>query len=87
MISITKIMPDGVILDGLTLDESTATEPIMFRARAKSKDIAEELKHSFQASSLFTDVYFQNISQEKTGDYPFTINLSAKLNPKAEVKS
>lgn len=81
---ITELLPAGVILDSLTLNATDFGQQTTFSAHAKSYAQATELKESFEKSKLFTNVYFQNItdsaSGEQPGAYPVAVSLSAKLN-------
>lgn len=82
--AITKLLPSGVILDGITINAADFGQQTSFTAHAKTYDKATELKKNFQDSSMFSNVYFQNLSDDSsagaTTDYPITITLSAKLN-------
>lgn len=86
--AITKLLPSGVVLDSLTLNATDFGKQTTFSAHAKNYDKAAELKQNFQSSSLFTNVYFQNITESDpsaptTSGYPIAVTLSAQLN-KAE---
>ncbi len=94
--AITKLIPDGVILNGLNLTTATIGQQISFTAQAVSYDAAAELKSNFQGEvdskekPLFTNVYFQSLSNNAGGEssssgnpYPITVTISAKLNKAA----
>lgn len=86
--SITKLIPDGVVLDSLNLSESTFGQQNSFSAHAKTYASAAKLKQNFQSSDLFSNVYFQNltVSSDDSGSaYPVSIVISAILN-KASLK-
>ncbi len=93
VISITKLMPDGAVLDGLSLGAAagsgtagsptaTTQQQIVFQAQSKDYATAEKLKTSFQSSSLFSNVYFQGLTSDAKsgGKYPVKITMSANLN-------
>ncbi len=93
VIAITKLMPTGAVLDGLTLGgagagttttATTTSQQITFQARAKNYASAESLKQNFQSSPLFTDVYFQGLIDETKDNsgskYPVKVTMSAKLD-------
>ena len=78
--SITKLLPSGVILDGISVSSDTFGQQTSFTAQAKTYDKAMELKKNFQDSTVFSNVYFQNLTDNATGEYPIAVTLSAKLN-------
>lgn len=87
IVAITKLIPDGVVLDGLTLNSTTLGQQTSFSAHAKTYDDANKLKENFQdpklSHGLFSNVYFQNLSANPdsgSDSYPIAIVLSAKLN-------
>lgn len=57
--AITKLVPDGVVLDSLNLSDSTFGQQSSFAAHAQSYAAATKLKENFQSSKLFSNVYFQ----------------------------
>jgi Tfp pilus assembly protein PilN len=85
--AITKLLPQGVVLDSLNLKAADFGKQITFSTHAKSYAQATQLKENFQKSNMFTNVYFQNITQatdaQATGAYPFAVDLSAQLNKTA----
>lgn len=78
--AITKLLPDGVILDGISVSSDTFGQQTSFTAQAKSYAKAMELKQNFQSSTVFSNVYFQNLTDNSAGEYPIAVTLSAKLN-------
>lgn len=85
IMSITKLLPTGVILESLSLGSSDFGKQITFDARTKSYEQAMKLKENFQGSQLVSNVYFQSIIDENAStsgntDYPYTVSLNATLN-------
>ncbi len=87
--SIAKLLPNGVILDGITLNTSNFGQQTTFTAHAKTIALATSLKENFQKSTMFTNVYFQSVTDNSAnvGDddtanaaYPIAITISAKIN-------
>ncbi len=82
---LSKILPSGVVLEGINLSATDFGNQTTFTARAKSYEKAAELKESFQKSTLFENVYFQNLTDSSAGagaqpsEYPITVSISAKL--------
>lgn len=81
--SITKLVPDDVVLDSLNLSDSTFGQQSSFSAHASSYSAATQLKENFQLSGLFSNVYFQNLTvgdSSPDNKYPVSVVISAKLN-------
>mgnify|MGYP003606722857 CR=1 FL=1 len=84
--AITELLPEGVILDGINLNATDFGQQTAFSAHAKNYTQASKLKENFQSSKLFSNVYFQNLSEGSASgstagsNYPITITISAKLN-------
>lgn len=80
--AITNLLPSGVVLDNLNLNATDFGKQTTFLAHAKNYDQAEKLKENFQKSKLFSNVYFQSISEEESSGsgYPVAVTLSAQLN-------
>jgi hypothetical protein len=80
--TITKLLPSGVVLDSINLSAADLGQQTSFSAHAKTYDKAKELKQNFQDSKLFTNVYFQNLTDSgvATNTYPIAVTISAKLN-------
>jgi hypothetical protein len=90
--AITKIVPDGVVLDNVDLSLDDFGKPILFAAHAEDYDKATMLKDSFEKSNIFDDVFLQNLSvaaddQGDTGDvlYPVSFTVSATLLSKEQI--
>ena len=80
ILEIARLLPSGVTLSTLSLDAKTFGTETTLIANAKSYEAALSLKDSFQNSSLFTNVYFKNISRgEDAGPYPFIVNLNVTI--------
>lgn len=86
---IVKLLPSGVVLDGLTLNADDFGKQKTFTANAKTYADATKLKENFQNSKLFTNVFFQTINNQGDGSsssspsdsaYPVQVILSAQLN-------
>ncbi len=84
MISITKLLPKGTVLDNLSLSSSNFGAQTKFQANAVSYAAAQQLKKNFQTSTLFSNVYFEtlSISDSSTGiyaKYPVTISMDTTM--------
>jgi Tfp pilus assembly protein PilN len=80
---ITSLLPNGVILDNVNLSAKDFGSQTIFAAHAKSYDAVSQLKQNFQNSKLFSNVYFQNISNgadSSNKDYPISVSISVKIN-------
>jgi hypothetical protein len=91
IIAITKLMPDGAILDSLSIQTSNFSQQTSFQAHTTSYEVGEDLKQNFQSSKIFSNVYFESLSREtsnqssesKLSHYPVTVSMSAKFNPES----
>lgn len=81
VLSIANLVPAGVILDDITLDETSFSQPIVLSARVKGRQEALNLRSSFQNSPKFSNVSLGS-SITKSGDatYPYSINLTVNIN-------
>lgn len=81
--AITNLLPKGVVLGGVTLNAADFGQQTTFSAKAKTYQDATKLKESFQNSTIFENVYLQNLtdsaSEGEEGPYPISITISAKL--------
>lgn len=89
ILSIAKLLPDGVILDGISLSTADFNKQISLLAHAKTITQASKLKENFQKSPMLSNVYFQSLTNQSspTGgntvnntDYPIAITISVKID-------
>lgn len=87
--NIAKLLPNGVIMDGISLSSADFTQQTSFTAHAKTITQATKLKENFQKSPMFSNVYFQSLTDQsiptdgntvKSTDYPIAITISVKIN-------
>lgn len=85
ILSIVELLPEGVILDGLSLKASDYGKPTSFSASAMTIEQATKLKEEFQESELFENVHFQNVDYDTSGQsaYPVKIVLSLTIKKAA----
>jgi Tfp pilus assembly protein PilN len=83
MLAIAALLPNGTVLDKLSLDAQTFGTPTALSAQAKSYDTALKLKEAFQNSPLFSDVNFQSIVSSTNSAYPLTVNLNVTIKKDA----
>jgi Tfp pilus assembly protein PilN len=84
VLEIAQLIPDGVVLNTLTLDSQTFGTETTLTAQAKSYADTIALKDSFSKSTLFANVHFQSItSSSAQGNYPITVNLSITIKKDA----
>lgn len=90
--TIASLVPKGVTIDSITLSSTSLANQNLFLGHAKSFDLANQTKDSFQKKvnddkeALFTDVHFENLTQDTSSaanDYPVSFVLSVKFNMKA----
>jgi hypothetical protein len=83
ILGIANAMPDGVVIDTLTLSPTTIGTPTTLQIYAKSNQAALELKSRFQQSSLFSNVSFTVITTTtggSTSGYPINATLQLTIN-------
>lgn len=95
ILSITELVPSGVVLDFINLKPEDFGTPLQFAAHATSFDKASQLKDNFQNSEIFSNVFIQNLADagnsgssegsSEQGSYPIGFTLSAQLNKVATV--
>lgn len=79
---IASALPPGVILDSLTLDNTTLGTPITLQARATNTDAALHLRDNFEASTRFSGFNLQSLSTSPGGssDYPVSISINIVIS-------
>ncbi len=83
VLGIANMIPSGVILDKLPLDESTLGTAITLQFYASSTEKANLLKQAVQASPLFSSVSIQPTivgGSSAPSEYPIAISISATIN-------
>ena len=83
LISLTKLLPNGVILDGISLNSQTFGQQISLVTKATNYTTATKLKENFQTSTLFGNVHFETLvndavagqSQGISLKYPITATI------------
>lgn len=87
--NIAKLLPDGVIMDSISLSSADFNKQTSFTAHARTIAQATKLKENFQKSPMFSNVYFQSLSDQsiptdgntiKSTDYPIAITISVMIN-------
>lgn len=84
--NIAEHIPAGVILSDLSLDAATQqTAPITINARAKSYDLAVELKNKLEASDTFENVSLVSATKGVDGGtYGVVVSVSAQFTKAAK---
>lgn len=83
VLEIANVLPPGVVLDTLNLDSQTFGTPTTLAANAKDYSTVLALKDSLQASSIFSNVSIQTISDSGTGEYPLSATFSVTIRKDA----
>ena len=81
--NIGQQMPEGTVLDQITLDAKSFTgAPVSLKAYAKNNDTAVILRQKFQTSKLFSNVNFQSVSDSASGipGYPVSVSLTLVIS-------
>lgn len=79
---IAAALPTGVIIDKLTVDNSTIGKPITLIAKAKSADSAPLMKDSFASSTLFSNYNLLSMTTDVSdpSGFPVQISFSITIN-------
>jgi Fimbrial assembly protein (PilN) len=77
---VAAVIPDGVVLQALSLSPSTLGTPLTLQAYARSNDDAIRLKDSFQQSPYFSNVSFTSLATNGSGEYPVTVTINVTIN-------
>ena len=90
---IASVVPSGVILNNLSLGTNTKNAPITISGRATSSQKAIDLKNSLEASPIFENVSFINVSRTDTAvlltpdplisRYPYVVSVKASFTQQA----
>lgn len=85
---IAAMVPQNVILDGLTLDPKSFGTTTTLNAEAKTFSDATKLKNAMiQNSTIFSDVQLQMVTTEESSSsgtpYPVKITMSVTINKNA----
>ena len=83
IVEIANVLPSGVVIDTLSLDSQTFGTPTTLAVNVKDYATVLTLKDSLQASSIFSDVSIQTISDSGTGDYPLSATFSVTIRKDA----
>lgn len=86
---IASVVPSGVILNNLSLGTNTNNAPITISGRASTSQRAIDLKNSLEASAIFENVSFINVSRTDTAvlltpdplvtKYPYVVSVKASF--------
>jgi len=79
---IAAALPSEIVLDSLSLSNSTLGTPITLQARARSSTNVSKMKENFEKSSLFSNYSVLSIvtDQKDSSGYPVTISISLTIN-------
>ena len=79
---IAAALPAGVVVDSITLDESSFRTPLTLNLHAKSNDLISTLKTNFQKTALFSSYSLQSSEVKTNGatDYPVEITITITIN-------
>ncbi len=83
ILEIANVLPRGVVLDTLSLDSESFGSPTTLAANAVNYETVLRLKDSLQASTIFSNVSIQTISDSRSGAYPLNATLSVTIRKDA----
>lgn len=79
---IAKNLPAGVVLDSLTLNNSSIGTPISLTLYATTANKGQEIKDNFNKITLFSGLNIKSVNPVSSGPsgYPFVIDLTLIIN-------
>jgi hypothetical protein len=79
---LASVMPQGVILDSLTLTKDTLSAPISLKLHAKNEAVTATLKSNIQKSPLFSGYILQTLSSSSNDvpSYPISFTVTLSIN-------
>jgi Tfp pilus assembly protein PilN len=86
ILKIANSIPDGIVIDSLSLSPETIGNPISLTAHARDKDAALNLKTSFENNpELYSGVQIDSIDfgAESADSHPVNITLTVTINKEA----
>lgn len=91
--NLSSTLPSGAILNTVSLDVLSFTEPVTITAQVDTLEKAGVLKRNFEQSKFFSTVVLQQVSGsgetegEEASAYPFTAVLEVELTPEAAAEA
>lgn len=79
ILEISSLLPEGIVLDNLSLDSAQFGQPTVLAARAKDYPTAVSLKSALERSDLFSDVSLQTISDSGQVEDQYKLNVSLSV--------
>lgn len=83
-LKIAQSLPQGIVLQSLTLDAKTFGKPMTINALGKDYGDALRLKNSFEKSDIFKDVHIESLSRSEKGENGFSVAMSISVIIKPE---
>jgi Tfp pilus assembly protein PilN len=82
IMGIAAALPPGIILETLSLNDSTFGTPIILTAHARSADDVPKIEENFQKSQLFSNYKLQSTTPDPddSSGYPITVSMSIMVN-------
>lgn len=82
ILQIAKLVPSGVVLDNLTLNEEQFGQPMTIEGHAKSESLAIKYKNILNDSQYFDNAYFESVIVDANdGSYKYGFSLTATIKP------
>jgi len=87
IMGLAAVFPEGVVIDSLSLSNSTIGTPTTIKARAKTASDSTLLKTNLQNSLLFSNYSLKSITTDPsdTTGYPVLINIEITINKSASL--
>ena len=88
VIGLAKTLPEGVLLESITLSPAITSSPTTLNERAKSYQAAINLKNQLNRSNIAKDVSIASINTDgsvqgaQAGDYPLSVVINVTFTDK-----
>lgn len=82
IIGLANLLPSGVILDNLDINDSNISSPITINLFANSSEKCQEILNNFNSSNMFsnTTIVPKTSNPPSPEGYPFLITISTTIN-------
>lgn len=83
VLTIAQLVPSGVVLTNIKLDQTSFSQPITLVSKIKGEKEALKFRSNFQNSPLFSGVAFGVLTKNEDSNYPYNIELKVTINKEA----
>jgi len=78
--SLAVVLPDGIVIDKLKIEDNDIGKPLTLKANAKNESLVSELRNNLAQSSIFSNTSVQSATNNQNQDYPIAIVINLTIN-------